>query len=218
MGSVLPRPGVSPGRQIQDLEQAHGERVKALERAAASVDEWRPSIEGTVDDIRLEVKKISRNWERAILDRTADPSGVLAPSPTTVQRPPADHQAVRPMVGHRVEHQNQESGFGVVSTLIHSLVKGESSLPHAPSPVSVPHHSVVDGVLTDPTVFGSHHPTNPKLPKVHFPKFDGDQPKLWLSNCLDYFSLYEVESSVWVRVARMHFTGAAARWYNSVES
>ena len=39
-----------------------------------------------------------------------------------------------------------------------------------------------------------------------------------LSDCLDYFSLYHVESSSWVRIARLHFVAAAKRWYNVVES
>ena len=57
-----------------------------------------------------------------------------------------------------------------------------------------------------------------KIPKVDFPRFDGDHPKLWLGDCLDYFILYHVESTSWVRIARLHFVGAAKRWYNSVES
>lgn len=62
-------------RQIEDLEAAQATRSDKLERVTASLDEWRPSIEGVVDDIKLEisktkleVSKISRNWERAILD------------------------------------------------------------------------------------------------------------------------------------------------------
>ena len=76
------------GRQIKDLEQAQDARVSALEKAAASFDEWRPSIEGTVDDIRLEVKKISLGWECASIAHPEDKSGVFAVSPAATQRRP----------------------------------------------------------------------------------------------------------------------------------
>ena len=55
-------------RQIRDFEQAQEGRMAALEKVTASLDEWRPSIEGIVDDMKLdisksklEVSKISRN-------------------------------------------------------------------------------------------------------------------------------------------------------------
>ncbi|CAO2144873.1 unnamed protein product [Urochloa humidicola] len=50
-------------RRFADLQISHDARVTSLERAAASLEEWRPDIEGTMDDIRLEVNKISKNWE-----------------------------------------------------------------------------------------------------------------------------------------------------------
>ncbi|CAD6338445.1 unnamed protein product [Miscanthus lutarioriparius] len=106
------------GRQIKDLEQAQDARVSALEKAAVSFDVWQPSIEGTIDDICLEVKKISFGWERA-----------------------------------SITHPEDKSGY--------------------------------------------HGNSNSKIPKVDFPRFDGDHPKLWLSDCLDYFSLYHVESISW---------------------
>ena len=39
------------GRQIKDLEQAQDARVSALEKAAASFDEWRSSNEGGEEDL-----------------------------------------------------------------------------------------------------------------------------------------------------------------------
>jgi hypothetical protein len=57
-----------------------------------------------------------------------------------------------------------------------------------------------------------------KLPKMNLPLFDGENPKLWQSRCEDYFQMYSVDSSVWIKVASMHFSGPAARWLQSVES
>jgi hypothetical protein len=74
---------------------------------------------------------------------------------------------------------------------------------------------------SDPSRFTSQSPLHGRadldqLPKLHFPKFDGDNPKLWQSKCENYFDMYSVPHSVWVRVATMHFDGVAARWLQSV--
>lgn len=53
------------GRKLSDLQLSHGERLSALELAASSL----PTIEGTVDDIKLEVNKLSKHWDRAVLER-----------------------------------------------------------------------------------------------------------------------------------------------------
>lgn len=106
----------------QDLEKAHGERVAAPERTVASLDEWRSSIKGTVNDICLEVSKISHNWEHAILDRPIDPTGILGSSIAAPECPLAGVQATRPR-GHHIKNY-QKSGFGVASTLIHPPGQG----------------------------------------------------------------------------------------------
>jgi hypothetical protein len=47
---------------------------------------------------------------------------------------------------------------------------------------------------------------------MDFLVFDGEDPKLWLSHSDDYFDMYFVEPSQWIRVATMQMTGAASRW------
>jgi hypothetical protein len=78
---------------------------------------------------------------------------------------------------------------------------------------SVPHHH--------DTLAGSMYPHTShllgQLPKVPFPPFDGDNPKLWQTRCEDYFTMYSVDPRVWIRIATMHFSGPAARWLQSVE-
>jgi hypothetical protein len=55
-----------------------------------------------------------------------------------------------------------------------------------------------------------------QLPKLHFPKFDGDHLKLWQSRCESYFEMYSVDPGVWVCVVTIHFDSVAARWLQSV--
>ena len=206
--------------------------MEQLERVTSTLDEWRPSIQGTVDDIKLEVSKtkleiskISRNWERAILDQPATSPSVFAAAPANIERPSAGAPATSPN-GHRVDNSNRESGFGVVSTLVHSPVTGMnpppsgfSSVSSMPPPLSLAMPPPIDhGFHSGSTAVGHNGFQSPKLPKFDFPKFDGSQPKYWLSQCKDYFELYGTNQHMWVRVAKMNFMDDAKRWYSSVES
>lgn len=57
-----------------------------------------------------------------------------------------------------------------------------------------------------------------RMPKMDVPKFDGEQPKLWQIQCEDYFEMYNTAPALWVRLASLQFTGAAARWLSSIKS
>jgi len=41
----------------------HDNRVTALEVATTDLETWRPAVEALMDDLRLEVKRISDNWD-----------------------------------------------------------------------------------------------------------------------------------------------------------
>jgi hypothetical protein len=82
---------------------------------------------------------------------------------------------------------------------------------HPPSPRSVLQPVVDHGARSGTTGVGHNGFQNPKLPKFDFPKFDGTQPKYWLSQCKDYFDLNGTEPHMWVRVAKMHLTDIAKR-------
>jgi hypothetical protein len=49
-----------------EFSSAQDGRVRALEQATSMFDDWRMRIKGMVNDLRLEVGKISKNWERAV--------------------------------------------------------------------------------------------------------------------------------------------------------
>jgi len=55
------------------------------------------------------------------------------------------------------------------------------------------------------------------LPKFNFPVFSRENPKLWITNCEDYFELYSVEPHMWIKAATMNLSGAAARWVQSLD-
>jgi hypothetical protein len=56
-----------------------------------------------------------------------------------------------------------------------------------------------------------------QLPKLNFPKFEDENPKLWKSRCENNVEMYDVEEGIWVKIASMHFEGPVAHWLQSVE-
>ncbi|WVZ96162.1 hypothetical protein U9M48_041833 [Paspalum notatum var. saurae] len=212
--------------RLDDLETQHGERLVLVERMMAYHDDrlgrlegtglvfdnWCPRIKATIDDIKLEMHKLARAWEYPAPERPAAGRGILPLPESAMERLPAPNYYADGPNGHRLPPHNRDDGFGSVFTIPHHPVKGAYS-PPLPPPTPPPGLGHAR--------WGSHPfgaGSTGKLPKLQFPSFDGDNPKLWMFRCEDYFDLYQVEPQLWVRVATMHFTGAAARWLMSVES
>jgi hypothetical protein len=86
--------------------------------------------------------------------------------------------------------------------------KGTPNFPPLRSPFPKPHESM--------DARGGN--STGKLPKLNFPTFTGDNPRLWLSRCENYFDMYNVEEFRWIQVASMYLNDATARWFLSVES
>jgi hypothetical protein len=52
---------------------------------------------------------------------------------------------------------------------------------------------------------------------MHFPQFDGDNPQLWITHAQNYFEMYFVDASVWIKCSAMQFTGPTKCWLQTVE-
>jgi len=63
-------------------------------------------------------------------------------------------------------------------------------------------------VKTEPSNRQQHHHKDSTphhaLPKMQFPTFDGNHPKIWLDNCDNYFKIYKTEDEMKVTYATMH--------------
>jgi hypothetical protein len=77
--------------RFSNLRVSHDAHMSTLERAAVSFEDWKSGIEGTIYDVRLELGKLSKHWERAARDRsppllpTTAPSSVVPPQPTSAK-------------------------------------------------------------------------------------------------------------------------------------
>lgn len=187
-------------RRFLDLEHSQGARLDRLEDAAQVFDEWRPRIEATVDDVKLELGKVTRFWDRSLRERGVQEPPIFPSPQSAMERSPAPPGVDGP-AGHRVDPTTRDDGFG--SVLIHSHIPAKGACSRStPPPTS--------------SGFSRDNPSLGKLPKLHFHRFDGDNPKLWISRCEDYFEMYLVDSSFWVRLALNQLDGPAARWSQSV--
>jgi hypothetical protein len=52
---------------------------------------------------------------------------------------------------------------------------------------------------------------------MNFSQFDGENPKLWLTRCEDYFELYDLDPAVRAKFASMNFSPTVGRWLQSVD-
>ena len=50
-------------------------------------------------------------------------------------------------------------------------------------------------------------------PKMSCPTFDGSNPRIWKSKCLDYFELCNIDEAYWPTAAALNMDGNAAKWY-----
>lgn len=48
-----------------------------------------------------------------------------------------------------------------------------------------------------------------------FPRFDGTNPRLWRTQCLEYFTRFNIHKCMWVLAASMHMDDKAKVWYEA---
>ncbi|CAN6284989.1 unnamed protein product [Urochloa humidicola] len=111
--------------------------------------------------------------------------------------------------GHRFNYNLQGDDDGT-QLPHHTLGKGEKQLSKymhddAPEPSS------------RRSDFGFHH-RELKLPKLEFPKFSGENPRVWREKCEKYFSMYNVPVHLWFSFATINFKGNAELWLQTYEA
>ncbi|XP_062198590.1 uncharacterized protein LOC133901296 [Phragmites australis] len=196
--------------RIDRVESNLVEKFKPIEEALTTLDAWKPQIASAVEALQLEMGVLRKHIDHVIVDTSVDSAGILAPPEMAGQRPPAGDSAIG-LHGHRENSDHREHVFGSVATLTHLPVRGTTQ---SPTPHSTSGFRPMDSFMH--SSFSSSH-LGPKLPKMNFPEFDGENPKLWQSRCENYFDMFGVDPSMWIKVASMHLKGVAARWLQSVE-
>lgn len=50
------------------------------------------------------------------------------------------------------------------------------------------------------------------VPKLAFPTFDGTNPHIWKSKCVDFFHLYNVPDTMKATIASVHMDEKSSKW------
>jgi uncharacterized coiled-coil protein SlyX len=220
--------------QVAAMEAAAQERIGAiaadattrmavLENVNSVYESWRPRIEGYIESLQTSVDSVRSDLHRLTDALEHGGHGASHNQRSEEERPPTPWNFPNGPIGHGATHRPREYGGGAQFSPNHLPNNGMNPPP-------TPHHEQY------PTYqFGAQYPSGAEvhggrfqdmihprtlgnLPKIQFPSFDGENPRLWQKRCEDYFHMYSVDPSLWIQVAYMQFTGPAARWVQSVES
>ena len=50
---------------------------------------------------------------------------------------------------------------------------------------------------------------------MQFSYFAGEQPKIWINKCNNYFSMYAIPEDLWTTIATMHLEDNATKWWEA---
>jgi hypothetical protein len=50
------------------------------------------------------------------------------------------------------------------------------------------------------------------LPKLSLPRFNAENPRIWVDKCHDYFRIFNIPECLWTTAASLHTDDTAAKW------
>jgi hypothetical protein len=186
-------------QQVSEVEQRLEERLTSLEMARSKSEQGHVALEKQFDGLRLEVGRMIHLLEHENLIHSQSKPRIFSAGelPTlpgsmgaTVDRSKRSREEVSP---NGMSHHPLPQSRGLEQ-------------------LSESHHA--RGVDSYGDVVRASHA---QLPKLNFPLFSGVETQLWKSRCENYFEMYGLEPSLWIKVASMHLEGAARRWFQSME-
>lgn len=190
-------------------------------------------VEDTVKEGALRIDELER--------KAAAPPSPPPPPPPKFP-PPQDGPSSskqRSTVEQRVDPAFRASDLHV-DTWNRGKVEGILGTPLHPPEMGTSHSTPATPNFRSGTAFGKHlefralhtypnppNPANPdtgqtnhvfkNLPKLDFPKFNGDNPKIWKRKCEVYFEVYSVPVTLRTRFATLNFVDKAALWLETIE-
>jgi hypothetical protein len=190
--------------------------VKGMMKEQGEFRKWHPEVEAKVAEVAEALKTIQSKVDQfGPQPLEGDPSGVSkakGTASTTAQLgvPPID--ATQGQNRHRFTENHRRSGVGMETIHTPPPVGGMH-----PPPERTPMFMDWGSMGRDSSANWSHL-SGSGMPHMSFPVFEGSNPKLWKHRCETYFEFYGVPVERWVRMATMHFGGAAVYWVEAMES
>jgi len=194
--------------------------TQALDKLSG-LEVWRTSAEMATEDLFSQTGRLTSRIQQL---EAAPPLPPPPPPPRPATAPPqppprwtnpfdlnlAPHPVTRTSAmtgerpsGHRNDNTHRADGGGILGS-------------HPPRPVTGIAF-VADPPPDHRELARDSSSRNPHMPKLHFPVFDGDNPRLWRDRCEMYFEVFSVLPSLKTRFAALNFKGVAANWLQTLE-
>ncbi|CAN6212014.1 unnamed protein product [Urochloa humidicola] len=189
------------------------EKIDIVIKEVKSLTVGQLKLTTTVDDLHrrsIEAEKISADLAAELKSLTSRLQVLETLSASTSSQAPLREEEGRAKGHGDITHLQGDSVEA--PTTQNALVKGEQQNFKSSTFVEIPETS---------TRRTSHYHDSSrefKLPKLDFPVFEGEHPKIWREKCEKYFSLYHLPVNLWVPFATMNFKGNAALWLQTYEA
>ncbi len=191
---------------------AEGTRLKDLNEHMLSLESKMQSLtseyQGRVSDLAnqiKEVREVEQKHYETILKDSASRHEELLMLLTTRNVPVEKGQTSQ---SAQKEYPNNMGNKSVKMEIRDSKGKGLLPMPHRDFELrEEDRRESLTGKNS-----GSHHTPYPRL---EFPIFAGEEPRVWIENCEQYFEVYQTPQRQWLGIATMHMTGRARTWKQS---
>lgn len=185
---------------IDEVKALQGGQVK-IATSVEAISTWSVNAEKISGELSKEIQKLTSRI--AALETIA---------PTAQESAPAREEEGRAK-GHRVlpQHQGDDARL---PNLHRTLVRGEKPYPNS---IHADDISEYMSHRTSPYLQQSKYHEF-KLPRVDFPRFESEHPKIWREKCEKYFTMYRVPVEMWVPLATINFDSNSALWLQTYEA
>lgn len=170
-------------------------QMNSMMKLMETFNRWHPDIDKFSTEISQNLKSLMPRVEAL----------EAAPPSAPPQAPKREEEGWA--VGHGAAQPTQGSDTGTL-VLNQPLANGQyyASNSQIPESRAVVHYNYAP------------HNQEPRLPKAHFPKFDGSHPRVWKEKAGKYFDMFNVPVHRWAQYATIHFKGHAELWLQTYEA
>jgi hypothetical protein len=200
----------------KDVKTIGVEQIKGNQDLKELV-EWKQTSSRTAADLQASIDNLTSRIQ-ALEDTFFKPPPVV---------PLREEEGRAISHGKSIINQGVDPGSSAPGS---TLVKGENLRPKTSYTLDFPEHSTKHVGYTstyaldtmDPpdrkTHSQFHYPRDTKIPKLDFPKFNGEHPRVWKDRCEKYFSMYNLLVHLWVPFATLNFESNASLWLQTYEA
>ncbi|CAO2206554.1 unnamed protein product [Urochloa humidicola] len=188
------------------------EKIDAVLNEVKNLTIGQLKITTTVDELHkrsVEAEKISADLAIELKSLTSRLQALEALSKAPTPAPPREEEERANGHGFTTNHQGTSARAHASQT---ALVTGEQQ------PLKLASHAVDIPETSARAYSTTSIPYEYKLPKLDFPIFTGEHPRLWKKQCEKYFTMFRVPIHLWAPYATINFRDNAAQWLLSYEA